>query len=262
MDYPQLTPGILRRRYKRFLADVELVNGETVVAHCPNTGSMRAVDVPGSRVWLAPSTNPARKLAWTWELIELEQPEGHMALASVHTGRTNAIVEEALRAGRIAELAGYATLRREVKVDGARLDFRLDDPRLGSAYVEVKQVTLRERDGHGYFPDAVSARGARHLQALARLAAEGQRAVLLFCVAHAGIGDVAPAAHLDPVYAALLKRVVAEGVEVLAYGCDIAVIDGAPCGIRLMHRLPVSLIREIRHSGAVFGTDIADTRGQ
>nr|WP_297461135.1 DNA/RNA nuclease SfsA [uncultured Halomonas sp.] len=253
MDYPQLTPGILRRRYKRFLADVELANGETVVAHCPNTGSMRAVDVPGSRVWLASSTNPARKLAWTWELIELEQPEGHLALTSVHTGRTNAIVEEALRAGRIAELAGYATLRREVKVEGssrnrARLDFRLDDPRLGSAYVEVKQVTLRERDGHGYFPDAVSARGARHLQALARLAAEGQRAVLLFCVAHAGIADVAPAAHLDPVYAALLKRVAAEGVEVLAYGCDIAVIDGAPCGIRLTHRLPVSLTRVVLES--------------
>ncbi|SDL84872.1 sugar fermentation stimulation protein A [Modicisalibacter muralis] len=267
MDYPQLTLGILRRRYKRFLADVELASGETVVAHCPNTGSMRAVSVPGCRVWLAPSTNPARKLAWTWELIELPQPEGHMALASVHTGRTNAIVEEALRAGRIAELAGYATLKREVKVDGARrsgarLDFRLDDPRLGSAYVEVKQVTLREHDGHGYFPDAVSARGTRHLQALARLAGEDQRAVLLFCVAHTGIADVAPAAHLDPVYAAMLQRVAGEGVEVLAYACDVAVIDGAPRSICLGRRLPVSLTREIAHSGSIAGTELVDARGK
>ncbi|HET8791850.1 MAG TPA: DNA/RNA nuclease SfsA [Modicisalibacter sp.] len=244
MDYPRLTPGTLRRRYKRFLADVELTNGEIVVAHCPNTGSMRAVNVPGSRVWLTPSTNPARKLAWTWELIELSHA-GSMALASVHTGRTNAIVEEALRADRIAELAGYATLKREVTVEGARLDFRLDDPARGSAYVEVKQVTLKERDGHGYFPDAVSARGTRHLQALARLAAEGQRAVLLFCVAHTGIADVAPAAHLDPVYAAMLQRVAGEGVEVLAYGCEVAVAGEAPCSICLGRSLPVSLIREV-----------------
>lgn len=262
MDYPRLTQGILRRRYKRFLADVELANGETVVAHCPNTGSMRAVNVPGCRVWLAPSTNPARKLAWTWELIELRQPEGRMALASVHTGRTNAIVEEALRAARIAELAGYATLKREATVEGARLDFRLDDPERGCAYVEVKQVTLKEHDGHGYFPDAVSARGTRHLQALARLAAEGHRAVLLFCVAHEGIADVAPAAHLDLVYTAMLRRVVAEGVEVLAYGCDVAVVDEVPRSICLGRRLPVSLTREIPHSEARVEADIVNAQGK
>lgn len=251
MDYPQLTSGILRRRYKRFLADVELATGETVVAHCPNTGAMRAVNVPGCRVWLAPSTNPARKLAWTWELIELHQPEGHVVLSSVHTGRANAIVEEALRAGQIPELAGYATLRREVKIDGARLDFRLDDPHRGSAYVEVKQVTLKESDGHGYFPDAVSARGTRHLEALARLAAEGHRAVLLFCVAHTGIAGVAPATHVDPLYAQTLRRVSREGVEVLAYVCEVDVVDETPCGIRLARRLPVSLEREMDIAGRV-----------
>lgn len=251
MQYSQLVPGILLRRYKRFLADVELASGETVVAHCPNTGSMRAVNVPGCRVWLSPSTNPARKLAWTWELIELPQGKGDAALASVHTGRANAIVEEALRAGRVAELAGYATLKREVKVEGARLDFRLEDPLRRPAYVEVKQVTLKERDGHGYFPDAVSARGTRHLEVLARLAAAGQRAVLLFCVAHTGIQGVAPAAHLDAVYAQALRRVSEAGVEVLAYACAVGTADGVPCAIRLDRGLPVSLFRDVDRAGGI-----------
>ena len=245
MDYPELVPGILLRRYKRFLADVRLDDGREVVAHCPNTGSMRAVNVPGSRVWLAPSNNPARKLAWTWELIELTQPDGRVALASVHTGRTNRIVEEALQAGRVAALSGYVTLKREAKVEGSRLDFRLDDPQRGTAYVEVKQVTLKERDGHGYFPDAVSERGRKHLLALAALAEQGERAVLLFCVAHTGIHDVAPAAHLDPAYAATLRDVAERGVEVLAYACAVNWRDGRPVAIALDKPLPVSLTRQL-----------------
>lgn len=241
MEYPALVAGVLLRRYKRFLADVRLDDGREVVAHCPNTGSMRAVSVPGSRVWLAPSDNPARKLAWTWELIELPQPDGGVALASVHTGRANRIVEEALRAERVPALAGYATLKREAKVEGARLDFRLDDPQRGTAYVEVKQVTLKELDGHGYFPDAVSERGRKHLMALASLAEQGQRAVLLFCVAHSGIRDVAPAAHIDPVYAATLREVAERGVEVLAHGCEVGWRDARPVSIALGEPLPVSV---------------------
>lgn len=250
MDYSRLVPGTLVRRYKRFLADIILDDGREVVAHCPNTGSMRAVNVPGSRVWLSPSDNPKRKLDWTWELIALPQSEGDTALASVHTGRTNAIVEEALRVGIITPLAGYAEMRREVKVEGARLDFRLRGEEGGpaprvDAYVEVKQVTLKEEDGHGYFPDAVSERGRRHLEVLSRLAGEGQRAVLLFCVAHTGIDDVAPARHLDPAYAQALGEAVAAGVEVLAYGCEVDWRQGAPVGIRLARPLPVSLTRQV-----------------
>ncbi|MGR2740675.1 DNA/RNA nuclease SfsA [Billgrantia sp. Q4P2] len=245
MEYPVLVPGILLRRYKRFLADVRLDDGREVMAHCPNTGSMRAVNVPGCRVWLAPSDNPARKLAWTWELIELTQPDGSVALASVHTGRTNRIVEEALNAGQVPALSGYTTLKREAKVEGARLDFRLDDPVQGAAFVEVKQVTLKESDGHGYFPDAVSERGRKHLLALAALAEQGQRAVLLFCVAHTGIRDVAPAAHLDSAYAATLKAVVERGVEVVAHGCEIGWREGRPVSITLSARLSVSLTRQV-----------------
>lgn len=251
MEYPALASGVLLRRYKRFLADVRLDDGREVVAHCPNTGSMREVDVPGCRVWLSPSDNPARKLAWTWELIELPQRDGTTALASVHTGRANRIVEDALRDGWIEELTGYAAIRREATVAGARLDFRLDDPERGAAFVEVKQVTLRESDGHGYFPDAVSARGRKHLEVLAGLAAQGHRAVLLFCVAHEGIKEVAPAAHLDPAYTAGLREVAGLGVEVLARHCEVTREAGVPVTIRLGHRLPVSLTREVDSTAGV-----------
>lgn len=255
MEYPDLIPGVLLRRYKRFLADIELADGRVVVAHCPNTGSMRAVNVPGCRVWLSSSTNPARKLAWTWELIELPQAEGGTALASVQTGRANAIVEEALRAGMVEELRDYRELRREVTVvdahaqrarrNRARLDFRLEASGRPAAYVEVKQVTLREADGHGYFPDAVSERGRRHLASLAALAEQGHRAVLLFCVAHTGIPDVASAAHLDPAYARSLVEVAARGVEVLAYACRVDCEGKTPRAIRLARRVPVSLTRRV-----------------
>ncbi|WP_422102840.1 DNA/RNA nuclease SfsA [Vreelandella sp.] len=236
---PELVPGVLLRRYKRFLADVRLDSGEEVVAHCPNTGSMKAVNVPGCRVWLSPSNNPKRKLAWTWEWIALPEPDGGAALASVHTGRANGLVESAIRSGEIAPLAGYRTLKREVKVADARLDIRLDDPVKGSAYVEVKQVTLKEADGHGYFPDSVSVRGTKHLHTLAALAQQGERAVLVFCVAHEGINDVAPAAHIDPVYAAALADAVKAGVEVLAYGVTVEWQQGVPVATRLARALPV-----------------------
>ncbi|WP_404375938.1 DNA/RNA nuclease SfsA [Vreelandella aquamarina] len=239
MSYPGLVPSTLLRRYKRFLADVRLESGEEVVAHCPNTGSMKAVNVPGCRVWLSPSDNPKRKLAWTWEWIALPEPDGGTALASVHTGRANRLVESAIEAGDIPPLSDYQALKREVKVGEARLDFRLDDPEKGAAYVEVKQVTLKEEDGHGYFPDAVSVRGTKHLATLAALAEQGERAVLLFCVAHEGIADVAPAAHIDPTYAAALSDAVKAGVEVLAYGVTVEWQQGVPVAARLTRALPV-----------------------
>ncbi len=241
LAYPALVPGTLLKRYKRFLADILLDDGREVVAHCPNTGSMKAVSVPGCRVWVSPSDNPKRKLAWTWEFIELPQAGGQVALASVHTGRANRIVESAIDVGDLAPLAGYATLRREVKVADARLDFRLDDPSRGRAYVEVKQVTLKEEDGHGYFPDSVSVRGTKHLHALRALAEQGERAVLLFCVAHEGIADVAAAAHIDATYAAALADASASGVEVLAYGIEVVRKQQRPTGVRLTRSLPVRL---------------------
>lgn len=239
--------GRLLCRYKRFFADVELLEGpragEVVTAHCPNTGSMREVCVEGCDVWLSPSDNPRRKLAWTWELIRLplDTPGIHgqrEALLSVHTGRANAHVEAALRSGELAVLkqwglAGFARLEREARVkvmpagsetlERSRLDFLMWPVEAGAAstYLEVKQVTLREADGHGYFPDSVSVRARRHLASLAALVGAGHRCVLVFCVAHDGIEDVAPAAHLDPGYAQAFAEAQAAGVEVLALGMQI-----------------------------------------
>lgn len=245
LAYDALVPGTLLRRYKRFLADILLDDGREVVAHCPNTGSMKAVNVPGCRVWLSPSDNPKRKLAWTWEFIELPQQDGSAALASVHTGRANRLVETAILAGDIAPLAAYQALKREVNVEGARLDFRLDDSQRGVAYVEVKQVTLKEIDGHGYFPDSVSVRGTKHLHTLRALAEQGQRAVLLFCVAHEGIHDVAPAGHIDAIYAQALTEAAASGVEILAYGIEVLRDQGRPVALRLAESLPVRLNAKI-----------------
>ncbi|WP_447956468.1 DNA/RNA nuclease SfsA [Vreelandella sp. EE7] len=237
-----LVPGILLRRYKRFLADVRLDDGREVIAHCPNTGSMKSVNVPGCRVWLSQSDNPKRKLAWTWELIELPGLAGQVELASIHTGRANRIVETALAAGKLEALAGYARLRREVTVEGSRLDFLLeDDESQRRAYIEVKQVTLMEDDGHGYFPASVSTRGLKHLQALEALARQGERAVLVFCGAREGIFDVGPASHIDPAYAAGLEAAVAQGVEVLAYGIGVGWEAGAPISIGIERALTVRL---------------------
>lgn len=243
MNYPTLVPGVLLRRYKRFLADIELEDGRQVVAHCPNTGSMRAVNVPGCHVWLSESTNPSRKLGWTWELIELPDGLGGIDIVSVHTGRANALVEEALRGGIVPELAGFTDLKREASVEGARLDFRLRDAEARETYVEVKQVTLKEGDGHGYFPDSVSERGRRHLEVLAELVDQGHRGVLLFCAAHTGIDDVAPAAHLDPAYSRVLEAVTGRGVEVLAYGSRLCWDRERPSAMTLDRRLEVDLER-------------------
>ncbi|WP_447554274.1 DNA/RNA nuclease SfsA [Vreelandella sp. EE22] len=242
MIYDALVPGVLLRRYKRFLADVRLDDGREVIAHCPNTGSMKSVNVPGCRVWLSFSDNPKRKLAWTWELIELPDESGMTVTASIHTGRANRIVEAALETGALPALAGYARLRREVKVGESRLDFLLEDEAGGRrAYLEVKQVTLKEDDGHGYFPASISTRGLKHLHTLEALARQGERAVLVFCVAHEGIADVAPATHIDPAYAAGLEAAVARGVEVLAYGIRVGREAGTPVSIAIERVLTVRL---------------------
>ena len=210
---PPLNQGKLLRRYKRFLADIELQAGEIITVHCPNTGSMKNCWEENTPCWFSDSGNPKRKYRHTLEITTT--PEG--ALAGVNTGRANHLVEEAITNGVIAELQGYANLRREVKYgeENSRIDFLLSGDQ-GDCYVEVKNVTLAE-GARGLFPDAVSARGTKHLRELQKLAASGTRAVLLYCVQHSAIETVEAASEIDPAYAAALAEAVAAGVEVIAY---------------------------------------------
>lgn len=231
---PELERGRLLRRYKRFLADIELPTGEQLTIHCPNTGSMLNCMREGGDVWFTRSNDPKRKLPGTWELSET--PQGR--LACINTGRANALVEEALRAGIITELAGFHTLRREVAYgeERSRVDFYLEYAE-GPAYVEVKSVTLGYPDSAvAAFPDAVTQRGAKHLRELASLARQGVRAVQLYCVNLSGVEAVRPAQEIDDAYTQALRAAVRDGVEVLAYGTRVETT-----GIIIDRPLPVKL---------------------
>lgn len=214
MRLPPLVSGRLLARRQRFLADVVLDSGEQVIAHCPNTGSMLGCKEPGSRVWLSAADNPARKLAWTWELVETRPgvPVG------IHTGRSNGLVEEAIRDGMVPSLAGFPRLRREVRYgrENSRIDLLLEADDGPACYVEVKNVTAAVDGGIALFPDAVSERGSKHLRELMEMRAQGLRAALVFCVQRDDVHEVRPADAIDPVYGQTLRLAIAAGVEVHA----------------------------------------------
>jgi len=219
-----LVQGRLIRRYKRFLADVELpTGGYMVVAHCANPGSMAGLAEPGAEVWLSPSSNPKRKLKWTWELV---RDAGTGGLVGIHTGRANAIVEDALTAGLVDPSLRFDRFRREVKYGtGSRVDFMLESDAGPPCYLEVKSVTLRrslQRPHHAEFPDAVTARGARHLQELANVKKAGARAVLVYLVQRDDCDTVGLAADIDPAYAAAAQDAVSHGVEMFALRCRLS----------------------------------------
>jgi len=220
MKFPDpLIKGTLVKRYKRFLADVELEDGEVVVAHCANTGGMIGLKDPGLEVWLSPSRNPERKLKFSWELTRID---GHFV--GIHTGHPNGIVEEAVSEDKIPELTGYGKLRREVKYGkNSRIDLLLEDPE-GSrpkCYVEVKNVHLKRDNQTAEFPDAVTARGAKHLEELGDMVEEGHRAVMFYLVQRGDCQQFKIAGDLDPEYEKALKRARGRGVEVLCYACDL-----------------------------------------
>ncbi|GGD59290.1 DNA/RNA nuclease SfsA [Lacimicrobium alkaliphilum] len=216
---PPLTSGTLIKRYKRFLADVQLDDGEVVTAHCANTGAMTGCAQPGCRVWLSYHEDPKRKLAYSWQLAE--DPYGNWI--GINTHNANRLVAEAWQSGRIPELAGYHKIRQEVRYgkEKSRIDLLLSDDQKPDCYVEVKSVTLLDK-GMGYFPDTVTERGRKHLRELMKLPELGHRAVLLFCVQHSGITQVKAAGHIDKEYARLLDEAIACGVEVICYGCQFS----------------------------------------
>ena len=231
MNLPPLLPGRLIKRYKRFLADIELEDGSLVTAHCPNSGSMQGCNLPGSPVMLSLSPNPNRKLAHTWELVQVN---GYWV--GLNTMLPNRLAEEAILDGTIAELQGYARLRREVHYgsERSRIDLLLEGEQ-GRCFVEVKNVTLVE-DGLALFPDAVTERGQKHLRELMEVVRNGDRGVILFTVQRGDGAAVAPADAIDPVYGRLLRQAVAQGVEALAYRAQVT-----PEQIRLTERLAVRL---------------------
>ncbi|XCN74511.1 MAG: DNA/RNA nuclease SfsA [Candidatus Electrothrix aestuarii] len=210
--------GILIRRYKRFLADIALADGTELTVHCPNSGAMRGCSAPESPVVISKSDNPKRKYAWTLEMV---QEDG--VWIGVNTGMTNKLVHEALDNGVIAAFGPIQSVQPEVKVsDKSRLDFLLQTEG-GPVYVEVKNCSLVE-DDKAMFPDAVTARGTKHLHELSQLLdPENQktRAAVLFCVQRADGHCFAPARHIDPVYAATLAEVKQQGVQVLAYRAEV-----------------------------------------
>ena len=217
-SYP-LIQGTLIKRYKRFLADVQLPDGSIVIAHCPNTGAMTGCAEPGWKVWLSPSNNPKRKLLYTWEVVLSNQ----LHWIGINTHKANALVKEAIQQSNITELLDYKTLQAEVKFgeENSRIDFLLTDPEKADCYVEVKSVTLLN-ENKGYFPDAKTLRGQKHLRELSLIASQGKRAVLFFCVQHSGIQSVQVAKHIDPEYAKELKQAMLNGVQILCYGCEIS----------------------------------------
>ncbi|MBI1180218.1 MAG: DNA/RNA nuclease SfsA [Alphaproteobacteria bacterium] len=212
-----LVRGTLVERYKRFMADVVLETGETVTAHCANSGTMLGLKAPGSTVWLSPAANPDRKLKFTWELVDADG-----GLVGINTSYPNAIVAEAIAAGGIPELADYGGLRREVKYGrNSRIDILLEQDGRPPCYVEVKNVHLRRDGSLAEFPDAVTARGAKHLVELGDMVAAGHRAVMLYLVQRMDCDKFAIARDVDPAYDAGLKVAVERGVEVLCYGCRL-----------------------------------------
>jgi sugar fermentation stimulation protein A len=217
-----LLPATLVKRYKRFLADVVLPTGETVTVHCANPGSMIGLAAPGARVWLSKSANPKRKLAHSWELIEVDFGTG-TELVGINTAHPNALAVEAIAAGGVPELAGYVGLRREVKYGrNSRVDILLEHPQRPPCYVEIKNVHLMRRPGLAEFPDAVTKRGAKHLGELADMVAQGHRAVMLFLIQIGSARHFALARDIDPGYGHAFDAAQAAGVEAIAYRCGIS----------------------------------------
>lgn len=226
-----LVRGTLIKRYKRFLADVRLEDGSEVTTHLANSGAMTGTAEPGMEVWLSPATNPKRKLAWNWELVRADG-----VLVGVNTAHPNRLAAEAIADGIIPELAGYGTIRREVRYGtNSRIDLLLEEAGRPPCYVEVKNVHLKNGDW-AEFPDAVTVRGAKHLVELAGQVRLGCRAVMLYLVQRTDCRRFRPAAQVDPAYALGLKTALAQGVEAISYTCRVD-LDG----LSVKDKLPLFL---------------------
>lgn len=228
-----LLPGKLIRRYKRFLADIRLDDGRTITAHCANSGSMIGCAEPGARVFVSVTDSPNRRLPYTWEIVRMDN-----VWVGINTALPNRFIEHAIQEKKIPELQGYVVEQREVsKGDKSRIDLLLRHNDGHQCYVEIKSVTMKDRDV-ALFPDTVSQRGAKHLQDLQDIVAKGDgtRAVMFFLVQRNDCSEFRPAFHLDSFYTFKLHEAVAAGVELLCYSIDVR-----PDGVRLLSWLPINL---------------------
>lgn len=235
MKFPAaLLHGRLVKRYKRFLADVTLDTGETITASCPNTGSMLGLTEPGMGVYVSANDSPSRKYRHTLELIEITgKPKP--TLVGINTALPNRIVTEAIVAGNLAPLAGYAGLKGEVKYGvNSRIDILLDDPKRGLCYIEVKNVHLLRRKGVAEFPDSVTERGTKHLAELSAMVAAGHRAVMVYLVQRGDAKQFALAEDIDPAYAQAFASARSAGVEAIACRCSVT-----PAAIEVKDIIPV-----------------------
>ncbi|OEE34141.1 sugar fermentation stimulation protein SfsA [Vibrio genomosp. F10 str. ZF-129] len=219
---PPLESAILLKRYKRFLADIQLPDQSIRTIHCANTGAMTGCADAGNTVWYSTSDNLKRKYPNSWELTQTQRGDW----ICVNTAKANHLAVEAIQNNVIQELTGYDELKTEVKYgsENSRIDILLNSETKPKCYIEVKSVTLldEDNDGQGYFPDSVTTRGQKHLRELTEMAKNGSRAVLLFTVLHSGIEKVSAALHIDANYSYLLNQAIEQGVEVLCYKAQIS----------------------------------------
>ena len=235
MQLPALSCGTLLRRYKRFLADIQLENGEQITIHCPNTGAMTGCANEGDRVWFSTSNNPKRKYAHTWELTETQSGD----FICVNTQRANQLVQEALEQRWITELKPYHQILPEQKYgeEKSRIDFLLKNDGLPDCFVEVKSTTLLTENGIGMFPDAKTERGQKHLRELTAMAQNGHQAVIFFAILHTGIQQFEVAKQIDPKYAELCEVAIQKGVKVLCYKAEVICENHLPIELVLRNSL-------------------------
>lgn len=236
MQFPSLQSAILLRRYKRFLADVQLKNNEIMTIHCANTGAMTGCGESGDLIWYSTSDSTTRKYPCSWELTQLKN--GNMVCINTH--RSNQLVLEALQQKQIHELAMYDEILPEVKYgsENSRIDFLLRGKDLPDCYLEVKSITL-VKNQIGMFPDAVTTRGQKHLRELMAMKKQGYRAVVFFAGLHNGFDCFKTAEYIDPEYAKLLQQAKQEGVEVYAYKGEFQFSQEIPTALSLTESIPI-----------------------
>lgn len=214
---PPLVPARLVRRYKRFLFDAILEDGTEITGFCPNTGSMRGLTEPGSRIWLSRHDTASRKYAHALELVEADD-----TVVGVNTALPNRLAEEAIITGLVPPLGGFGSLKREQRYGrNSRIDILLQDESQGSVHVEVKNVHFIRETGVAEFPDSVTTRGAKHLDEMGELVEAGKRAAMLFVIQRADCQSLKICADLDPGYGRAFARAIARGVEAYAVRCHL-----------------------------------------